>query len=132
MKRRNREFFIQTDLVILGSGILIDEILKAGAYGVGQALLVVGVVWYVCYWLAVRMKADEKFAAVLASSVSICGVSAAIAIWGAIKGDPKKLSYVTSRERNSCGSKNVGRRFRAYSNDFIVLELELFYGHGKS
>ena len=34
--------------------------------------------------------------AILASGVSICGVSAAIATAGAIKGDPKKLSYVTS------------------------------------
>ncbi len=32
----------------------------------------------------------------LASAVSICGVSAAIATAGAIKGDPKKLSYVIS------------------------------------
>jgi uncharacterized membrane protein YadS len=84
------EFHIKTGLVILGSGIVIDEILTAGAYGIGQALLVVGVVWYACYWLARKMKVDEKFA------VSICGVSAAIAICGAIKGDPKKLSYVTS------------------------------------
>ena len=90
------EFYIKTGLVILGSGILVDEILTAGAYGIVQALLVVGIVWYFCYWLAVKMKVDEKFAAILASSVSICGVSAAIAISGAIKGDPKKLSYVTS------------------------------------
>ena len=32
----------------------------------------------------------------LSSAVSICGVSAAIATSGAIKGDPKKLSYTTS------------------------------------
>jgi uncharacterized membrane protein YadS len=32
----------------------------------------------------------------IASAVSICGVSAAIATAGAIKGDPKKLSYVIS------------------------------------
>ena len=32
----------------------------------------------------------------LSSSVSICGVSAAIATSGAIKGDPKKLSFVVS------------------------------------
>jgi len=90
------EFYIKTGLVILGSGIIIGEMITAGAYGIAQALLVVGIVWYVCYWLAIKMKVDEKFAAVLSSSVSICGVSAAIAISGAIKGDPKKLSYVTS------------------------------------
>ena len=33
---------------------------------------------------------------ILSSAVSICGVSAAIATSGAIKGDPKKLSFVVS------------------------------------
>ncbi len=32
----------------------------------------------------------------LSTAVSICGVSAAIAACGAIQGDKKKLSYVTS------------------------------------
>ncbi len=90
------EFYIKTGLVILGSGILFGEILQAGALGIVQAVLVVGVVWYVCYWIATKMGVDDEFSAILASAVSICGVSAAIATSGAIKGDPKKLSYTTS------------------------------------
>jgi len=90
------EFYIKTGLVILGSGILFGEILQAGALGIVQAVLVVGVIWYVCYWIARKLKVDDEFAAILASAVSICGVSAAIATSGAIKGDPKKLSYTTS------------------------------------
>ena len=90
------EFYIKTGLVILGAGILFKEIMEAGALGIIQALLVVGVVWYGCYWVATKLKVDDEFAAILASGVSICGVSAAIATSGAIKGDPKKLSYVTS------------------------------------
>jgi uncharacterized membrane protein YadS len=39
---------------------------------------------------------DEELSMMLSSAVSICGVSAAIATAGAIKGDPKKLSYVIS------------------------------------
>jgi uncharacterized membrane protein YadS len=39
---------------------------------------------------------DDELAVMLATSVSICGVSAAIAACGAIKGDKKKLSYVIS------------------------------------
>ena len=39
---------------------------------------------------------DSEFAAMLSTAVSICGVSAAIAACGAIGGDRKKLSYVTS------------------------------------
>ena len=90
------EYFIKTGLVILGSGILFGEIVQAGGYGIIQGILVVGIVWYACYWFAKKLKVDDEFAAILASGVSICGVSAAIATSGAIKGDPKKLSYVTS------------------------------------
>jgi uncharacterized membrane protein YadS len=90
------ELYIKIGLVILGAGILFPEILQAGAIGVIQALLVVAVVWYACYWISRRMKVDEQFAAILSSAVSICGVSAAIAACGAIQGDKKKLSYVIS------------------------------------
>jgi uncharacterized membrane protein YadS len=90
------EYYIKTGLVILGAGILFGEILQAGAYGIVQALLVVTVVWYVCWWLAKRLQVDDDFAAMLSTAVSICGVSAAIAACGAIQGDKKKLSYVTS------------------------------------
>lgn len=90
------EFYIKTGLVILGSGILFGEIIQAGAYGIIQALLVVAIVWYLCFWLCKKFGVDDEFSAMLASGVSICGVSAAIATSGAVKGDPKKLSYVTS------------------------------------
>lgn len=90
------EFYIKVGLVILGTRILFWEILEAGALGMIQAVLVVGVVWYLCFWLGRRLQVDEEFSAILASAVSICGVSAAIATSGAIKGDPKKLSYTTS------------------------------------
>ena len=90
------EYFIKTGLVILGAGILFMEIVQAGALGIVQAVLVVGVVWYICFWLSRKMRVDDEFAAILSTAVSICGVSAAIAACGAIQGDKKKLSYVTS------------------------------------
>lgn len=90
------EFYIKSGLVILGAGILFGEIVEAGAYGIVQAVLVVGAVWYVTFWVARKLQVDDEFAAILSSAVSICGVSAAIATSGAVKGDPKKLSYTTS------------------------------------
>lgn len=90
------EYFIKTGLVILGSSILFLEIVQAGTLGIAQALLVVSVVWYFCYWLARKLKVDEELSVMLSTAVSICGVSAAIAACGAIKGDKRKLSYVTS------------------------------------
>jgi uncharacterized membrane protein YadS len=90
------EFFIKTGLVILGASLLFMEVVQAGALGIVQAVLVVFVVWYSCFWLARKLRVDDEFGAMLATAVSICGVSAAIAACGAIQGDKKKLSYVTS------------------------------------
>jgi uncharacterized membrane protein YadS len=82
--------------VILGASLLFMEVLQAGALGIAQALLSVVVVWYACFWLCRKLKVDDEFGAMLSTAVSICGVSAAIAACGAIQGDKKKLSYVTS------------------------------------
>ncbi|GIW80634.1 MAG: hypothetical protein KatS3mg105_2441 [Gemmatales bacterium] len=90
------EFFIKTGLVIYGATILFGEILTTGAFGLIQALAVVLVVWFFCFWVSRRLGVDDEFAAMLSTSVSICGVSAAIASCGAIQGDRRKLSYVTS------------------------------------
>ena len=90
------EFFIKTGLVILGASLLFYEVLQAGALGIAQAVLVVFVVWYACFWLCRKLRVDDEFGVMLSTAVSICGVSAAIAACGAIQGDKKKLSYVTS------------------------------------
>ncbi len=90
------EFFIKTGLVILGSSVLFTDIIKAGLPGILQAVLVVSVVWFFALWLSRRLKVDDEFGVILASAVAICGVSAAIVASGAIKGDKKKLSYVTT------------------------------------
>lgn len=90
------DYYIKIGLVMFGAGVLFPEILQAGVLGVAQALAVIGVVWYGCFWIAKRLRVDDEFAVMLSTAVSICGVSAAIAACGAIQGDRKKLSYVTS------------------------------------
>jgi uncharacterized integral membrane protein (TIGR00698 family) len=90
------EFYIKIGLVLLGTTVLFTNIMKAGSLGLIQALVVVLSVWYLAYWIARKFKVDKEMSTMLASAVSICGVSAAIATSGAIKGDNKKLSYVIS------------------------------------
>ena len=90
------ELFIKTGLVLMGATILFSDVVQAGILGLVQALGVVIVVWYVSFWLASRFRVDEELAVMLSTAVSICGVSAAIAACGAIQGDRRKLSYVTS------------------------------------
>lgn len=91
------EFYIKIGIVCLGATVIFGEIMKSGAFGLAQALFVVICVWYFGFWISRKVfKVDDEMATMLASSVSICGVSAAIATCGTIKGDQKKLSYVIS------------------------------------
>ncbi|GGF23011.1 YeiH family protein [Flavobacterium limi] len=90
------EVFVKIGLVLLGTGVIFSDILKAGSLGLIQALIVVLSVWYFAFWLCKKLKVDDELTMMISSAVSICGVSAAIATSGAIKGDSKKLSYVIS------------------------------------
>jgi uncharacterized integral membrane protein (TIGR00698 family) len=90
------ELFVKIGLVILGTSVIFGDIIKAGSFGLIQAVVVVLSVWYFAYWLCSRLKIDKEMTMMISSAVSICGVSAAIATAGAIHGDNKKLSYVIS------------------------------------
>ncbi len=92
----NAEMFVKIGLVLLGTRVIFGDILKAGGLGLIQALVVVLTVWYFAFWICKKLKLDEELTMMISSAVSICGVSAAIATAGAIKGDTKKLSYVIS------------------------------------
>jgi uncharacterized membrane protein YadS len=90
------EFFIKIGLVVMGAGINFVVVIKAGAVGMIQAIVVVAVVWFFAYWLSRRMGINQRFSGVLATGVSICGVSASIAAGGAVQGDPKEVSYIVA------------------------------------
>ncbi|WP_316814830.1 YeiH family protein [Pedobacter nyackensis] len=90
------ELFVKIGLVLLGTTVIFSEILNAGSKGLLQSLAVVLSVWYFAFWLCKKLKVDSELTMMISSAVSICGVSAAIATSGAIKGDSKKLSYVIS------------------------------------
>lgn len=90
------EFYVKIGLVLLGTTIIFGEMMQAGMLGMIQALVVIMSVWGFGYWISRKLGVDREMSTMLASAVSICGVSAAIATAGAIKGDSKKLSYVIS------------------------------------
>ncbi|MGM5630435.1 putative sulfate exporter family transporter [Apibacter raozihei] len=90
------ELYVKIGLIFLGATIIFQDIMKAGALGLIQSVIVVFSVWYFAFWLCKKFKIDQEMSMMLSSAVSICGVSAAIATAGAIKGDSKKLSYVVS------------------------------------
>ncbi|MDR2122123.1 MAG: YeiH family protein [Flavobacteriaceae bacterium] len=90
------ELYVKTGLVFLGGTIIFQDIMKAGALGLIQSVVVVFTVWYFSFWLCKKFRVDKEMSMILSSAVSICGVSAAIATAGAIRGDSKKLSYAVS------------------------------------
>ncbi|MCZ7381338.1 MAG: putative sulfate exporter family transporter [Candidatus Methanoperedens sp.] len=86
------ELLVKIGLVLLGAEISIGTLLAYGVRGLTQALIVVLAVYYVSLWVARKLEIDLKFAHMLSTAVSICGVSAAIATFGAIKGEKKHLN----------------------------------------
>lgn len=89
------EFFLKTGLVLLGATINLAEIVAFGAKGLLQAVILISSVflftWFVARWFGV----EEKLRALLAASVAICGVSAAITAAGAVLAKKEQLAYVT-------------------------------------
>ena len=90
------EYFIKIGVVCLGATILFSDVMKSGAVGLLQAILVVGIVWFFAYWVSRRMGVDQRSAMILSSGVSICGVSACITAARVAGGDDRKLSYIVS------------------------------------
>ena len=90
------EFFIKIGVVCRGATVLFSDVMKSGAAGLVQAVLVVGIVWSFGYWLARKLKVEKATAMTLASGCSICGVSACITAAGVAGTDKKHLSYIIS------------------------------------
>lgn len=89
------ELYIKTAIVILGAALGVKA---AGALGLATAVMFRGlcaiieaylIYWALVYFIARRyFKFSREWAAPLASGISICGVSAAIATGGAIRARP--------------------------------------------
>ena len=89
------EWYIKTAIVILGAGLGVKAVT---AMGLAEAVMFRGlcaiIEAYLIYWALVYLMArtwfkfSREWAAPLASGISICGVSAAIATGGAIRARP--------------------------------------------
>jgi uncharacterized membrane protein YadS len=88
------ELFLKAGLVLLGAGINITTVLKAGAGGVVQGLVMVTAVFLFSWWLGGVFKLSDSMRAVMSTAIAICGVSAAIAAAGAILAKKETLAYV--------------------------------------
>jgi uncharacterized membrane protein YadS len=97
------ELFVKTAIVIMGAGVGIKAlensslawgIMLRGFCAIVEAYLIY---WAVIYYIARKwFKFNREWAAPLASGISICGVSAAIATGGAIRARPVVPIMVSS------------------------------------
>jgi uncharacterized integral membrane protein (TIGR00698 family) len=78
------ELFIKTGIVLLGTSLPLTLIAWAGPVALVQAAIVSLVTFGVIYFIAIRLGLDRRLAAVLGTGGAVCGVSASIAITGAV------------------------------------------------
>jgi uncharacterized integral membrane protein (TIGR00698 family) len=78
------ELYIKTGIVLLGTSLPLTLIAWAGPVALLQAGIVSLVTFGVIYFTATRLGLDKRLAAVLGTGGAVCGVSASIAISGAV------------------------------------------------
>jgi len=78
------EFYVKTGIVLLGATLPFTLVVWAGPVAILQASIVSIVTFAVIYFVATRIGLDKRLAATLGAGGAVCGVSAAIAIAGAV------------------------------------------------
>ena len=78
------EFYIKTGIVLLGATLPFTLLLWAGPYAIVQAGIVSVITFLVIYYVGRKLELDRRLCAVLGAGGSVCGVTAAIAISGAV------------------------------------------------
>jgi uncharacterized integral membrane protein (TIGR00698 family) len=91
------EFYVKTGIVLLGATLPFTLILWAGPVAILQASIVSIITFLVIYWVAIKLGLDKRLAATLGAGGAVCGVSAAIAIAGAVgaKKDDAPIAITT-------------------------------------
>jgi uncharacterized membrane protein YadS len=80
------EYYVKTGIVLLGATLPLTLIFSAGPIAFLQATIVSVTTWLTIYLAATRIfKLEPQFAAVLGAGGAVCGVSASIAVGGAVK-----------------------------------------------
>ncbi len=78
------EYYIKTGIVLLGATLPFTLIVWAGPVAVVQASIVSITTFLVIYFVGKSMGLDRRLAATLGAGGAVCGVSASIAIAGAV------------------------------------------------
>lgn len=87
------EYYVKTGIVLLGATLPLTLIFHAGPVAFLQATIVSVCTWLTIYMAATRLfKLEPRFGAVLGAAGAVCGVSASIAVGGAVKAKKDHVS----------------------------------------
>lgn len=90
------ELYVKTGIILLGATVPFTLIALAGPVAILQASVVSIVTFLVIYAVAVKLGLDRRFAATLGVGGAVCGVSAAIAVAGAVGAKKEDTSITIS------------------------------------
>jgi hypothetical protein len=79
------EFYIKLGIVLLGATLPFTLIVWAGPVAILQASTVSLVTFFVIFFVARKLGLNQRLAAVLGAGGAVCGVSASIAVAGAVR-----------------------------------------------
>ncbi len=79
------EFYIKLGIVLLGATLPFTLIIWAGPVAILQASIVSVITFLVIFLIARKLGLDQRLAAVLGAGGAVCGVSASIAVAGAVR-----------------------------------------------
>ncbi|MFH1052649.1 MAG: putative sulfate exporter family transporter [bacterium] len=91
------EYYIKTGIILLGATLPFTLIIKAGPIAFLQATIVSVSTFMTIYWIGTRyFKLENKFCSVMGAGGSVCGVSASIAVGGAVNAKKEAISISIS------------------------------------
>ncbi|HKJ93373.1 MAG TPA: putative sulfate exporter family transporter [Longimicrobiales bacterium] len=91
------EYYIKTGIVLLGATLPLTAIVTAGPIAFLQATIVSLTTWLTMFFVATRVFGlDKRFSAVLGAGGAVCGVSASIAVGGAVEADKEHVAISIS------------------------------------
>ena len=87
------KIWLEAGIVVLGARILLSDLLKVGPILLGIVILFLLTSLFFTHFLASKFGLDQKLGSILASGISVCGVSAVIATGGGIEAKEKHIAY---------------------------------------
>jgi hypothetical protein len=104
------EYYIKTGIVLLGATLPFTLIMWAGPVAIVQATTVSIATFLVIFFTGRRLGLDRRLCATLGAGGAVCGVSASIAVAGAVGAKKEHFLFLVHRADNQVSGTCCGRQ----------------------